>query len=1218
MSVQEKKSSTDAKRMSLRDEVKAMRLRLAQLEGTTDESTCLSKTPTVTGYPTSISRLSTSVGVEASALTTATTAVAATLDGGTTNASRSGKYSRVTLEKKLKKVERMLDRSSSDTKEYKKLQKKWTEYRNQLGQEQEQVEQECKDDTTRIDTKRSKEKPELANDPNQRCESKESVELLRREDFREEARRLMKKALKKKKEGEIDADGTGSIEEEQKRKRMEEKMEVVRRLNEEKRERLKKKQRDVKLTEERRHQELTIRPDETVKEKTVKKESKTEATQTGSIYHSDDKVKRKGGKTYLEEARTLKKEAMEKKRKEEKKIEKDEDERRQRHYNDDDDRRRTEISLEEARTSKKEAMEKKHKEEKKIEKDEEKRRQRRNNDDDDRRREIYLEEARTLKNESIEKKCKEEKQIEKEKDIRQQRLHNDDDRGEKEAYLVEARRLKQDPLDKIGTENRKDEKPNAYTPATKIPPNNSSCQQKIDFIGGRSKDKELEIREQKQRDAHETRKSENVGTTANDIQDLERSNGEIDQQSLECRTKEGKDERSLHQKSIGSSTKSSMNFLDLTYLHEPYSDNTKKILGDLESNETRRNKIERVLMQNGIPISENISYEEAKDKIADITVLMKELMAVEKDSYTLEKKYFPLEEQLAKYTTALMLTDEFAEEQLRLEENWEDSIETCNVAALHKLRSHMPVKIRHMTEEELAITTTPNGKNLPKVFARKVKRTNILQLLRVDPDDIEKMHPSLLESMRTTGLTLTERRAIHEHFRDMVDKWAKKRSDPSIEKKWQWYQSLRSKFKETLNAYSICVEKYGPPGNHLYSKRSDPGGGGCPLLGNQCPLKADANMDYNEDYGYNKEAEYESGSGIKCPRSSSCPQHVTSEVKSSETEMIGGFRSRLHLDVNETEVDKKVLRALLHSHKRITNLEKQLTLAGLSLPKENISYYVAKTRVSELTEELQKIASYMGNINDAKELPEQERNFGKLSEELDKYNNALMLTKEWAQEQKDKECQWEMYVSQANYEALQKIWRHMPVHIRNMSETTLASYSTPNGKVLPVAIIKKFKRTNILMILRIDPTDIELMHPSSLEAMRTTGLTLTERRALHEHLKGISSKWKELKNNKLCGRKWMWHASLKSKFKDMLEKYDKHVETYGPSENHPYRKRNDSSGTGCALLGNQCPIKADQTMDYNDDYGFPDHAEYEKQSVAKSNLPTMDELEKRKRENEFY
>merc|ERR1712238_193415 len=121
-------------------------------------------------------------------------------------------------------------------------------------------------------------------------------------------------------------------------------------------------------------------------------------------------------------------------------------------------------------------------------------------DDDDRRRtEISLEEARTSKNEAIEKKCKEEKQIEKEKDIRQQRLHNDDDRGEMEAYLVEARRLKQDPLDKIGTENRKDEKPNAYTPATKIPPNNSSCQQKIDFIGGRSKDKELSIEEEQKR-----------------------------------------------------------------------------------------------------------------------------------------------------------------------------------------------------------------------------------------------------------------------------------------------------------------------------------------------------------------------------------------------------------------------------------------------------------------------------------------------------------------------------------------------------------------------------------------------------------------------------------------------------------------------------------------------------------------------------------------------
>lgn len=146
------------------------------------------------------------------------------------------------------------------------------------------------------------------------------------------------------------------------------------------------------------------------------------------------------------------------------------------------------------------------------------------------------------------------------------------------------------------------------------------------------------------------------------------------------------------------------------------------------------------------------------------------------------------------------------------------------------------------------------------------------------------------------------------------------------------------------------------------------------------------------------------------------------------------------------------------------------------------------------------------------------------------------------------------------------------------------------------------------MILRMDPADIELMHPSSLEGMRTTGLTLLERRALHEHLKGIAPKWKAMANDKMCERKWMWHASLQSKFKEMLEIYDKHAEAYGTKCNAPV-------GSACSLRGNRCPIKADLGIDYSGDYGFPEHAEYEKQSVAKSNLLSMDELEKRKRED---
>mmetsp|Transcript_26518 Transcript_26518/g.58353 ORF Transcript_26518/g.58353 Transcript_26518/m.58353 type:complete len:580 (+) Transcript_26518:3-1742(+) len=579
----------------------------------------------------------------------------------------------------------------------------------------------------------------------------------------------------------------------------------------------------------------------------------------------------------------------------------------------------------------------------------------------------------------------------------------------------------------------------------------------------------------------------------------------------------------------------------------------------------------------------------------------------------MERKYFHVEQELSKYTTALMLTDEYAEENRRLEQEWEDSVETENVAAIRALRSHMPVKIRHLTEDNLVSTPTPNGKSLPKAIARKFKRTNILQLLRVDPDDIEMMHPSLLEGMRTTGLTLTERRALHEHFRGVAQRWAEKKSDPSIEKKWQWFQMQKSKFKEVLTSYLRCVEQYGPPGDHKYAKRNDPKGSGCPLLGNQCPVKANLSVDYSDDYGYTQEAVYENSDGASKPKTPSSKERSVPKKKSSdankisEAEMMEEVRDRLRLDIDETETDKKLLRELAHSEKKTKTLEKQLTHAGLSLPQEDISYAVAKTRVTELTEELNSLAQSMGATNDSKEIAKLEHAFGELSTEIDKYNNALMLTKEWAQEQKDKERQWEIDVSSANHEALKKVRRHMPVNIKNMSESTLVTAPTPNGNVLPKAMAKKFKRTNILMILRTEPSAIESMHPSSLEAMRTTGLTLTERRALHEHLKDVAPKWKAMSSDKMCERKWMWHASLQGKFKEMLGKYEKHVEAYGPPENH-----------SCPMIGNQCPVRADLTTDYTGDYGYPENAEYEQQAVAKSNLLSMEELEKRRREDDYY
>ncbi|KAG7372219.1 hypothetical protein IV203_018362 [Nitzschia inconspicua] len=525
-----------------------------------------------------------------------------------------------------------------------------------------------------------------------------------------------------------------------------------------------------------------------------------------------------------------------------------------------------------------------------------------------------------------------------------------------------------------------------------------------------------------------------------------------------------------------------------------------------------------------------------------------------------------------------------------------------------------------MTEDELASTPTPNGKSLPVSFARKFKRTNILQLLRVNPEEIEKMHPSLLEGIRTTGLTLTERRAIHEHLRDVAERWEKKLADPSSEKKYQWFQVLKMKFKEMLNAYTTHVEKYGPPKNHPYASRNDPSGGGCPMLGNQCPLKADAVLNYNEDLGYPQEALFENGSqgtNNRSSREKKIQTCLASKSKASETEIMNELRERLGLDSYENDVDRKLLRELFHAVKRTRSLEKQLTQAGLALPQEDISYSMAKTKIAELTREIKDLAAKMGNCTDSREMARLEVDFGKLSQELDKYNNAIMLTKEWAKEQEDRERNWEASISQANYEALQKIWRHMPVNIRDLSEDVLSSASTPNGKTLPTAMAKKFKRTNILMLLRLDPSDIEPMHPSSLEAMRTTGLTLTERRALHKHLKTLAPKWQASSNDKMSERKWMWHASLKGKFKEVLEKYEHHVQKYGPSHNHPYAERNNPSGGGCPLLGNQCPVKADLVTDYNDDYGFPDYPIYMKETVAKSNLMTMEELERRRQEGEL-
>ena len=277
------------------------------------------------------------------------------------------------------------------------------------------------------------------------------------------------------------------------------------------------------------------------------------------------------------------------------------------------------------------------------------------------------------------------------------------------------------------------------------------------------------------------------------------------------------------------------------------------LLNRLQEAEKRQKKLEKQLAQAGVAIAEDIDYSEAKLKVEEIAKRMGEIggsdvtVADKEEQNRLREEYFKLEQQMERYNTALMLTEEYQAEQDRLEKKWEDDNAPGNLEAVKKIRRHMPVKIRHMSEADLTNNPSPNGKFLPKAIAKKFKRTNVLQCLRINPDDLERMHPSTLENMRVTGLTLTERRALYHHLKPLGPKWEKNKSEKMTERKWTWYQMMKNNFKENLAPYERHIEQYGPPENHQ----------GCPLLGKQCPIKADKIIDYDGDYGYTDEAEFE-------------------------------------------------------------------------------------------------------------------------------------------------------------------------------------------------------------------------------------------------------------------------------------------------------------------------------------------------------------------------
>ncbi|KAF0687161.1 Aste57867_21132 [Aphanomyces stellatus] len=267
-------------------------------------------------------------------------------------------------------------------------------------------------------------------------------------------------------------------------------------------------------------------------------------------------------------------------------------------------------------------------------------------------------------------------------------------------------------------------------------------------------------------------------------------------------------------------------------------------------------KLEKQLQQAGIAIADDIPYEEAKAKVETIAKRMAEIgsadvthpdPAIQKE---LRNEYYKLEQDMEKYNTALMLTDEYAAEQERKEREWEEENYEENVAAVKAIRRMMPVDVASRTEAVLQEEAGPSGIKLPRDVALKFKRTNVLQILRIAPQDLAKSHPSVLENLRVTGLTVTERRALHMHLKDVALQWESQKGEEMAARRLQFFKTLKETFKTVVASYNRHVAQYGPKGQHPYLTRGDESGMGCPLIGKQCPLKADAAPAYTLDLGY--------------------------------------------------------------------------------------------------------------------------------------------------------------------------------------------------------------------------------------------------------------------------------------------------------------------------------------------------------------------------------
>lgn len=271
-----------------------------------------------------------------------------------------------------------------------------------------------------------------------------------------------------------------------------------------------------------------------------------------------------------------------------------------------------------------------------------------------------------------------------------------------------------------------------------------------------------------------------------------------------------------------------------------------------------------------------------------------------------------------------------------------------------------------------------------------------------------------------------------------------------------------------------------------------------------------------------------------------------------------------------------LLKDLQEAQSRQKRLEAQLSKAGIRIA-EDIPYDVAKLKVSSIAQEMQAIGHSQVKHPDTKIQNKLRQKYFVLEQEMEKYMSALELTDEYLKEQENEEKKFDNDNAKDNNVALEKLWRHMPVNIRQKSVEEWLTIQTPSGKILDKCFLVKFSRTNILTLLRMNPNFVARGHPSNLEQMRVTGLTLTERRALQAYLQPIAQKhWRNSKDA-LTKRKWSWYCILRQTFKDHLTSYKQHEAKFGV----------DRDGV-CLCDALKCPVKANQKPNYSiEDYGFP-------------------------------